>query len=117
MSDLETMIQKLVRQELQEQMPGIIARAFADDRRARDELDCDPVNTGALLSVHEAAAAAGRHPVTLRRAIERGELHGHQQTRGGRWTLERQCLLPWLAGEPCIHKRRVAQMHLRQPRR
>jgi hypothetical protein len=34
MSDLEAIIQKLVRQELHEQMPGIIARALANDRNA-----------------------------------------------------------------------------------
>jgi hypothetical protein len=116
MSDLETIIQKLVRQELQEQMPGIIARALDEDRKARGDVARDAVESRALLSVHEAAVAAARHPVTLRKALERGELHGHQLKKGGRWALERQCLLAWLAGEPCAHKQNVTPLRPSRPR-
>jgi hypothetical protein len=110
MSDLETIIQKLVRQELQEQMPGIIAHALADDRRARGEVVHTPVDTRALLAVQDAAVVTGRHPVTLRRALKAGELHGHQLRKRGRWTLERQCLLAWMNGDPCVHKHKVSPL-------
>jgi hypothetical protein len=114
MSTIEAAIQTLVRQELQELMPGIIARVLADDRRARGEPAHDHVDMRPLLAVHEAALAAGRHPVTLRRALERGELHGHQRKKGGRWTLERQCLLAWITGDPCEHKRNVSALRSRR---
>jgi hypothetical protein len=115
MSDLETIIQKLVRQELQEQMPGIIARALDEDRRAHGEApgggsDAVP----ARMAVDEAAAIAKRSTITLYRALEGGDLHGSQQMRGGRWTIQRQCLLSWIAGEPCEHKRNVSPL---RPRR
>jgi hypothetical protein len=116
MSDLETIIQKLVRQELQEQMPGIIALALADDRHARGDVARHAVERRALLSVPEAAAAAARHPVTLRKALKRGELHGHQRAKGGRWALERQCLLAWIAGDPCEHKQNVSPLRPTRPR-
>jgi hypothetical protein len=108
MSDLETIIQKLVRQELQAQMPGIIARALDEDRRVHGEApgggrDAVP----ARMTVDEAATVAKRHTITLYRALEGGELHGSQQMRGGRWTILRQCLLAWISSEPCEHKRNV----------
>jgi hypothetical protein len=36
------------------------------------------------LSALEAAAEAGKHPVTVRKALEAGELHGFQRVKGGR---------------------------------
>jgi hypothetical protein len=114
MSTIEATIQRLVRQELQDLMPGLIARGLEDDRRVRGDIVPNPVDSSALLTVHEAAVAAGRHPVTLRKALERGELHGNQRTKGGRWTVERQCLVAWMAGDPCEHKRNVSPL---RPRR
>jgi excisionase family DNA binding protein len=116
MSDLEAIIQKLVRQELHEQMPGIIARALANDRNARNDAPQDTAAPRAMLAVRQAAELTGRHPVTLRRALEDGELHGHQLRKGGRWTLERQCLLAWIDGDPCLHNHKVSPLRP-QPRR
>lgn len=56
------------------------------------------------LSVNEASAAYGRHPVTLRRALEVGELHGTQRIVRGRWSIQRECIEAWLGGEQCQHR-------------
>jgi hypothetical protein len=112
MSDLEAIIQKLVRQELQEQMPGIIARALDEDRRAHGEEPGDEARDAApaRLTVGVAASVSERHAVTLRRALVAGELHGAQQVKGGRWTIERQCLHAWLEVQSCEHKRNVSPL-------
>jgi hypothetical protein len=34
----------------------------------------------------------------VRRALERGELHGHQKCAGGRWRVDPACVDPWVAG-------------------
>ncbi|WP_435081453.1 hypothetical protein [Clavibacter michiganensis] len=117
MSDLETIIQKLVRQELQEQMPGIIARALDEDRLAH--ANAEPTGTDTMperMSVKEAAEAARRHDATIRIALEGGELHGTQRVARGKWIIERQCLLAWMAGDPCIHKQNVSPLRPRRPR-
>lgn len=54
--------------------------------------------------VAEAAAAAHRHPVTLRRALESGLLHGTQSMKRGRWLIRQDCLEAWLDGIPCEHQ-------------
>ncbi|WP_440694743.1 hypothetical protein [Clavibacter nebraskensis] len=117
MSDLETLIQKLVRQELQEQMPGIIARALDEDRRAHPE--AAQVGAGAVpdrMTVKEAAAVAKRHTATILVALEGAELHGVQRVARGKWMVERQCLLAWMDGDPCIHKQNVSPLRPRRPR-
>ncbi|RII94568.1 helix-turn-helix domain-containing protein [Clavibacter californiensis] len=117
MSDLETIIQKLVRQELQEQMPVIIARALDEDRRAHTE--AEQASGGTMpdrMSVKEAAAAARRHDATIRVALEGGELHGVQRVARGKWMIERQCLLAWMEGDPCIHKQNVSPLRPRRPK-
>ncbi len=55
------------------------------------------------LTVAEVAAATRRHPVTVRRALEGGELHGSQPTKGGRWTVRAECAEAWADGERCEH--------------
>lgn len=60
------------------------------------------------LTVPEAAAEGRKHPVTVRRALESGELHGSQRVKGGRWTVEAPCLAAWLAGAECEHRRAPA---------
>ena len=60
------------------------------------------------LTVAEAAAEGRKHPITVRRALEAGELHGSQRVKGGRWTVEEPCLSAWLAGEECEHQRTAA---------
>ncbi|MFE2772251.1 hypothetical protein [Microbacterium resistens] len=56
------------------------------------------------LSVADVATAVGRHPVTVRKALEAGELHGTQQTKGGRWSVREDCAEAWADGELCAHK-------------
>jgi hypothetical protein len=115
MSDLEAIIQKLVRQELQEQMPGIIARALDEDRRVhREAADGDGIPE--RMTVAEAAQAAKRAQITIHRALEGGELHGTQQMKGGKWSIQRQCLLAWLSAEPCAHKHNVSPLRPKPPR-
>ncbi|WP_194521943.1 helix-turn-helix domain-containing protein [Cellulosimicrobium sp. JZ28] len=60
------------------------------------------------LTVAEAAEEGRKHPITVRRALESGELHGSQRVKGGRWTIEESCLSAWLAGETCEHQRATA---------
>ncbi len=60
------------------------------------------------LTAPEAAEASRRHPVTIRKALEDGRLHGTQQGKGGRWTIRVSCLDAWLDGVPCTHQRPAA---------
>lgn len=52
----------------------------------------------------EAAAYSRRHPVTIRRALEAGDLHGSQRVKGGRWLIAADCLDAWIGGRPCEHQ-------------
>lgn len=61
------------------------------------------------LTVSEAATAGRKHAVTVRRALEAGELHGSQRVKGGRWTIEEPCLAAWLAGSECEHQQAAAR--------
>lgn len=56
-----------------------------------------------LLTAPEAAAASRRHPVTVRKALEAGELHGFQRVKGGRWAIRRACLDAWVEARACEH--------------
>ena len=56
------------------------------------------------LTPAQAATVVGRHPVTIRKALEGGELHGFQRTRKGRWSIYADCLQAWVEGRPCPHK-------------
>lgn len=58
----------------------------------------------ARLTVAEVAEATRRHPVTVRRALEAGELHGSQSGRGGRWTVREDCAEAWAERRPCEHQ-------------
>ncbi|QSZ53303.1 helix-turn-helix domain-containing protein [Paenarthrobacter sp. AT5] len=62
------------------------------------------------LTVAEAAEAAHRHPVTVRRALEGGELHGTQRTFRGRWLIRAECLDAWLDGNDCVHRSNVVSL-------
>jgi hypothetical protein len=116
MSEIEDIIRRIVREELQEQMPGIIARAL-DDRRAHAQGPVSaPVDAAERLTVREAAVVARRSPDTLRLALDADELHGAQQRARGKWTIERQCLLAWIDGAPCVHQQNVAPLRPRRPR-
>lgn len=56
------------------------------------------------LTVAESASAAGRHPVTIRRDLEAGVLHGTQRMKGGRWIVRESCLDAYLDGTRCHHQ-------------
>lgn len=56
-----------------------------------------------LLTVDQAAALTQRHPTTVRRALEAGELHGHQRVKRGRWTIATECATAWALGDVCPH--------------
>lgn len=56
-----------------------------------------------LLTVAQVADLTQRHPVTVRRALESGELHGHQRVKGGRWTIAISCATAWALGDACPH--------------
>lgn len=69
----------------------------------------------ARLTVAEVAEETRRHPVTVRRALEAGELHGSQPKAGARWTVKSECVEPWLEGEKCEHQRTSNVTPLRLP--
>lgn len=64
------------------------------------------MKTGALiwLTTTEAAARTQRHPDTVRRALEAGELHGGQGKTRGRWRIHVDCVDAWALGEQCAHQ-------------
>lgn len=56
-----------------------------------------------FLTTAEVARTYKRHAVTVRLALGDGSLHGHQQTSGSAWLIERTCADSWIAGEKCRH--------------
>ncbi|MFI0465346.1 helix-turn-helix domain-containing protein [Saccharopolyspora sp. 5N102] len=52
-----------------------------------------------FVTTSEGARLANRHPVTIRRALESGELHGHQRAHGGRWQIHTGSLFAWVRGK------------------
>jgi hypothetical protein len=67
----------------------------------------------ARLTVAEVASATRRHPVTVRRALEDGTLHGAQRVVGGRWTVHEDCAEAWADGIPCPHRSNVVHLGAR----
>ncbi|WP_371130839.1 helix-turn-helix domain-containing protein [Arthrobacter sp. SDTb3-6] len=65
------------------------------------------------LTTAEAAVVARRHPVTVRRALEGGELHGQQSKAGGRWLIRAECLDAWMDGVKCVHQSNVSSFRRR----
>lgn len=63
------------------------------------------------------AQRSGRHVVTVRRALERGDLHGHQTGSRGHWRVEAESVDAWTRGrdsrEPCCGPR-VTHLRPRQ---
>lgn len=57
------------------------------------------------LTAPEVAVATRRHPVTVRRALEAGELHGTQSGKGGRWLVREDCAEAWADGLRCEHQK------------
>lgn len=58
----------------------------------------------ARLTVDDVAQATRRHPVTVRRALEAGELHGSQAVKGGRWSVREECAEAWADKRACEHQ-------------
>jgi excisionase family DNA binding protein len=49
----------------------------------------------AWLTPQQVAESTGRHAVTVYRALESGELHGHQKRHGGRWRISTESVEAW----------------------
>ncbi|MEE3126373.1 MAG: helix-turn-helix domain-containing protein [Actinomycetota bacterium] len=62
------------------------------------------MNTRLWLDVAQSSEHSGHHPVTLRRALQSGELHGTQRKAKGKWRIHVTCLDAWLLGQPCDHQ-------------
>lgn len=56
------------------------------------------------LSTRQVAEHANRHEVTVRRALEAGNLHGGQAKARGSWRVHIDCVDAWLLGQPCPHR-------------
>lgn len=53
------------------------------------------------LNTKQAGLHVGKHPATVLKALEAGELHGHQRKPNGRWSIHVDCLDSWNGGETC----------------
>lgn len=62
------------------------------------------------LTAPEAATESRRHPVTVRKALEAGDLHGFQSGKGGRWSIKPECLEAWVEKRLCAHHSNVTQI-------
>jgi hypothetical protein len=56
------------------------------------------------LTTAEVAALLGRHPNTVRLALEGGSLHGTQADVGGRWMVREDCAEAYADRVPCAHQ-------------
>lgn len=56
------------------------------------------------LTVREMSERARRHSVTVRKALEAGELHGSQPNAGATWRARPECVDAWIDGRPCSHR-------------
>jgi crotonobetainyl-CoA:carnitine CoA-transferase CaiB-like acyl-CoA transferase len=115
-SDYESLMRRLIREELREQLPSLLAEALAADRAAAAEQSHTAAAASAsdVLTVDEVAAVARRHPDTVRLALADGTLHGQQQRPRGKWTTQRSCAEAWILASPCAHQLNVTPM--RRPR-
>lgn len=64
------------------------------------------------LNTAEAATVARKHPVTIRKALEAGTLHGSQQVVGGRWTIREDCLEAFIEKRPCEHRTKAKRSNV-----
>ncbi len=62
------------------------------------------------LTVKEAALAARRHPKTIQKALESGELHGSQRAPRHKWLIQVACLDAWIEGTVCGHMDNLIKM-------
>lgn len=54
------------------------------------------------LTVREAADRARRHPDTILKALQRGELPGIQRVRAGKWLVDEADLEAWITGDVIV---------------
>jgi hypothetical protein len=66
---------------------------------------------GRFITAPDAAVESNRHPVTVRKALEAGELHGFQRVARGRWSIRSECLDAWVENRPCEHKSNVTPIN------
>lgn len=57
------------------------------------------------LNTAEVAAATRRHVNTVLLALEAGDLHGTQSTKGGRWLIREDCAEAWADKSACAHQK------------
>lgn len=48
------------------------------------------------ITPQDVAAKTRVHVTDVRRALECGELHGHQRVKGGHWRIDPACVDPWV---------------------
>lgn len=61
-------------------------------------------STPIWLTTAGVAERTQRHPDTVRRALEAGDLHGGQPRARGRWRIHVDCADAWAMGEQCHHQ-------------
>jgi hypothetical protein len=115
MSDYETLMRRLIREELRGQLPSLLAEALATDREAAAKQDppSASVPAPAVMTVDEVAALSRRHPDTIRLALADGALHGRRHRPRGKWIIERCCAEAWVVAEPCDHPLNVSPIRPR----
>jgi excisionase family DNA binding protein len=86
-------------------LEGIVRRVVREELNAI--VAAGPTMHRSVLTPQEAADLTRRHPGSIRRALEMGELHGTQPTSGGRWRIRPECAEAWADGVECVHRRNV----------
>lgn len=89
MNDLAQALNAAVAAEVQRQLEPI--------RRELAESVVAGQASPSWFSVSGAATYANRHPMTIRKACESGDLDASQRVPGGRWSIARADLDAWLA--------------------
>jgi predicted transcriptional regulator len=68
------------------------------------------------LTVAQVAEAVGRHPQTVRKALEAADLHGTQSHAGAHWRVREDCAEAWADGVPCEHQAsNVTRLRAKRP--
>jgi len=87
------------------QVEAAIAAAMSDQVEAAQATDEQPRGADRIwFSTAQAAGRAGRHPATVRDALEAGVLHGSQKAAEAHWRIHATCLDAWIAGQSCAHQ-------------
>ena len=106
METIESLVSRIVREELQE-----LAECLEQSSVRNIP---SPVGDGLIwLRSREIASRARRHPGTVIRALEGGELHGKKNGRGGHLRAHTDCVDAWFEGKTCAHAQGKLQRYLR----